>query len=115
MPLLAALIGSIASGLVSIFGTVFSFRLALKFAAYTTWIVVLGAFLASVYVCMTSLYGMVSGFSLSVSGSWVSWFFIGMGMIIPSNAGAVVGCVASVWISSSVYKIQKQGIHNYGA
>jgi len=112
MPVLAALIGSMASGLVGVFSSFMSFQLALKFAAYTVWIVVLGTFLASVYVFMSSLYSMVSGAAGGGSG-WSSWFFIGLGMFIPSNAGAVIGCVASVWIASSVYKIQKQGIHNY--
>jgi hypothetical protein len=115
MPLLAAFIGAIASALVTLFAKVLSFKLALKFAAYGTWITVLGVFLSTVFICMTSLYGMVSSFSISFSGSWGRLFFIGMGMVIPSNAGAVMACVASVWIASSIYKIQKQGIHNFGA
>jgi hypothetical protein len=116
MPLLAGLIGSIATALVGFFARFLSFKLALKFASYTTWLAVFGAFLISVYVCLSSLYGMVSGLLSGSNGSgisWVSMFFMGVGMFIPANAGAVVACVGSVWIATGIYKIQKDGIQNY--
>lgn len=117
MPLLAQFIGSLAGALANLFSRYMSFGLALKYASYTAWMVVLSAFLASVYVCMSSLYAMVSGLISGGGGDggpgYMRWLFIGLGMFIPANAGAVIGCVGSVWISTSVYKIQRDGIHNY--
>lgn len=116
MPILATLIGSIASALVELFSKFMGFKLALKFASYTTWLAVLAAFLISVYVCLSSLFGMASGLG-SGGGtggvSWVRFFWMGLGMFIPPNAGAVMSCIGSVWISTSLYKIQKDGIQNY--
>lgn len=117
MPLLAAFIGSLSSALVGLFSRFMGFKLALKFAAYSTWLVVFAAFLASVYICISSLYGMISpmlsGGAGGSSVSWVKYFFMGVGMFIPANAGAVLSCVASVWIATSIYKIQRDGIQNY--
>lgn len=120
MPLLATFIGSISSALVGLFSRFLGFKAALRFASYTTWLLVLGAFLASVYVCLSSLYGYVSAFTTGggatgggLTGSMLSMFFMGVGMFIPANAGAVLSCVGSVWIATSVYKIQKDGIENY--
>lgn len=120
MPLLATFIGSLSSALVGLFSRFLSFKVALRFASYTTWITVLAAFLTSVYVCLSSLYGLVGalvagggGGGGGLSGSMVSMFFMGVGVFIPANAGAVMSCVGSVWIATSVYKIQKHGIANY--
>jgi len=116
MPLLATLIGSIASALVELFSKFMGFKLALKFASYTTWLAVLAAFLISVYVCLSSLFGMASGLGSGGGSGGVSWvrlFWMGLGMFIPPNAGAVMSCIGSVWISTSLYKIQKDGIQNY--
>lgn len=116
MPVLATFIGSIASALVELFSKFMGYKLALKFASYTTWLAILAAFLISVYVCLSSLFGMASGFSSGGGGggaSWVRFFWMGVGMFIPPNAGAVMSCIGSVWISTSMYKIQKDGIQNY--
>lgn len=116
MPLLAKLIAAIATGAIAVFSRFMSFSLALKFASYTAWIAVLTAYLASVYVCITSLRTMVVSFLGStggINGGIGSAFAMGVGMLIPSNAAGVLSCVASVWIATQVYKIQKDGIHNY--
>lgn len=116
MPLLATFIGSIASALVGLFSRFMSFKLALRFASYTTWLAVFGAFLVSVYVCISGLYGMAGGLLSGTNDSgisWVSLFFMGVGMFIPANAGAVLSCFASVWLATSIYKIQRDGIQNY--
>jgi len=117
MPLFATLIGSLASAFVSLFSTFMGYKYALKLAAYTVWITVFTAFLTAVYVCMSSLYGMVSGLSTGGGGGgtgWVSYFFMGVGMFIPANAGAVIACVGSVWIATGIYKFQKDAIHIFG-
>lgn len=118
MPLFATFLGSIASALASFFARFMGFRAALKLAAYTTWLGIFTALLASVYVCLSNLYGMVDGLiSGSASGGvgWIRYFFMAAGMFIPANAGAVVSCIASVWIATGIYKFQRDGLANYGS
>lgn len=111
MPLLAAFIGSLASGLATLFATQMAYTSALKLAAYVTWITVAGVFIASVFVCCNTLYSMLG--SVNVGGGWVRYLWMGLGMFIPQNASAVMACIASVWIASSVWKIQRIGIENF--
>jgi hypothetical protein len=116
MPLLASLIGYIATGLTALLGRFFILSTALKYAAYGTWIIVMGTFLGTVYVCTSTLYSAATGMISSaggVGGGLTSAFFMGLGMFIPANAGAVLACVSSVWIATSIYKVQKQGIFNF--
>ena len=116
MPLFATLFGSAVTALVQLFGLVMSYKVALKFAAYTVWIAVFTALLVSVFVCISSLLGMVtSGLAVPGGAAWVSKFFVGLGMFIPSNAAAVLACVSSVWISTSIYAVQKQGIFGFAS
>jgi len=116
MPLFASLFGSAVTALVQLFGLFMSYKVALKFAAYTAWIAVFTALLVSVFVCVSSLLGMLtSGVSAPGGAEWVSKFFVGLGMFIPSNAAAVIACVSSVWISTRIYAVQKQGIFGFGS
>jgi hypothetical protein len=112
MPLLATFIGSLASGLAGFFARWIGYQAALKLASYVAWIATATAFLAATFVCVSSLYGMVSGAGGGGTG-WIRWFWIGLGMFIPSNAAAVVSCIASVWIATSVWRIQRIGIENF--
>lgn len=112
MPLLAAFIGSLASGLATLFATQMAYTTALKLAAYVTWITVAGVFVASVFACCSALYGMLGSIGGGGSG-WTRYLWMGMGMFIPQNATAVMSCIASVWIASSVWKIQRIGIENF--
>lgn len=115
MPLLANLLLSAMNALAAFFGRFMAMQVAVKFAAYTAWIALMVTFIGTVHVCLSSLYSLAgplfSG-GVGVSG-WERWFFIGVGMFIPANAGAVVSCLASVWIGTSVYRIQSIGIHTY--
>ena len=116
MPLFAKLFGSIATALAALFSQFLGFKVALKLAAYTTWIVVFTAFLVSVFVCVSSLLGMVtSSVGSTTGGSWMVYFWMGLGMFIPSNASAIMACLGSVWIATSIYKVQKDGIMNFGS
>jgi hypothetical protein len=116
MPLFAKLFSSIAAALVALFAKFLAFKTALKLAAYTTWIAVFTAFLVSVFVCVSSLLGMVtSSVGSTAGGSWMPYFWMGLGMFVPSNASAIMACLASVWISTSIYKVQKDGIMNFGS
>ena len=117
MPLLATFIGSIASALVTFFARFLSYKVAIQLAAFTTWLAVITAFAVSVHVCLASLYGFVAspggGGGGGVGGSWVRYLWMGLGMFIPANAGAVMSCIGSVWIATEVYKIRKTGIQNF--
>ena len=115
MPLLAAFIGSLASGLATLLATQMAYTTALKIAAYTTWIAVAGVFFASVFVCCSSLFSMMTG-AIGVGGgpsNWIRMFWVGLGMFFPGNASAVIACVASVWIGTSVWRIQRVGIESF--
>jgi len=119
MPIFATFIGGISSALVALFSQFTSFKVALKLAAYTTWMAVLLAYVISVRICLDSLFSLV-GALISGAGStggiaWVSMFFMGVGMFIPSNAGAVMACIGSVWIATGIYRVQRDGIHTYGS
>lgn len=116
MPLLVSFIGSVSGALATFFASFMGMQAALRFAAYTAWMLVLAAFLVTVAVCLNSLLSMAQALISGTNGSgigWVSYFFMGVGMFIPANAGAVLSCVASVWIGTSVYRVQKHGIENY--
>jgi hypothetical protein len=113
MPLLASFIGAIATGLVAVLSRMMAFDLALKYAAYIAWIAVFSAFVTAVFVCTQGLVSAFSGMFSASGNTIVHGFGVGLGMFIPSNAGTVMGCVASVWIASQIYKIQKQGMHHY--
>jgi len=115
MPLLATFIGSIATWLVGFFTRFLGFRAALALASFLTWLAVLGTFITAVSVCLNSLYGMVQsgGGGGGGGGNLWSFFMQGVGLFVPANAGAVLSCMASVWIGCQVYKIRKTGIHNY--
>lgn len=119
MPLLATFIGGISSALVAIFSQFMGFKAALKLAAYSAWMVVLVAYVVAVRICLDALFSLVGALVSGTGGagvaSWVSRFFMGIGMFIPSNAGAVMACIGSVWIATSIYRVQRDGIHTYGS
>ena len=118
MPLFATLFESILTAAVAFFSSYFSFRVAMRVATYSTWLAIWTAFLVAVYVCLSSLYSMSSGLIAGTNGSGISWvamFFMGLGMFIPANAGAVLSCVASVWIGTGIYKFQRDALQNFGA
>ena len=119
MPILAVLITSLASALASFFVKFVSVGLAVKLAAYTAWMAVFTAFLISVYVCVSSLLTMTQSMGGGGGGGggggadWVSYFWMGLGMFVPANAGAVLSCVASIWIATYIYKTQQRAIFNF--
>ncbi len=112
MPLLAKFIGAIATFFLGIFTKFLGYKAALKLASFLSWVAVLTAFIVAVSACLNSLHSMVSS-GVSAGGDWVSAFAMGVGMFVPSNAGAVLSCMASVWIGCGVYKIRKNGIQHY--
>lgn len=114
MPIFATLVGSIASALVGLFARFLSFKLALRLASYTTWLGIYVALLGTVYVCLSSLYAFTSSVGATGGVSWMSYLWVGLGMFIPANAGAVMSCVASIWIATGIYSFQKNAVTHFG-
>lgn len=117
MPLLGTLLGSAAAGIASLLSVFMGYKLALKLAAYTVWLAITTAFLATTLVCVTSLWTMATAyFSAGGGTSTVSGAIgMGLGVIVPANAATVLSCCSSVWIAAQVYKLQKIGIVHFGS
>lgn len=113
MPLLAGFLGSVIGSLGGFFAKYLTEKVAISLASFLAWMGVLTAFIASVHVCLTSLYSMVGSGGGGGVG-WLRYFWMGLGMFIPSNAGAVMSCLGSVWIGTEVYKIRKTGVQVFG-
>jgi hypothetical protein len=114
MPLFAKLFMGVASALVSFFAIFFEMKVAAKLAAYTLWITMFTALLVSVFICVQNIFGYINVWMVS-GPAWLSFFMMGVGMFIPSNASALMTCQGSIWIATAVYKMQKQGIMNFGS
>jgi hypothetical protein len=118
MPLLATLIGSLATGLATLLSSFMAYNLALKAAAYAAYLLVVSVFLASVFVCTSGLYSAMQAMFNAAGGvnaGLVAALGMGVTMLIPANAGAVIGCVSSVWIACQVYKMQQAGLTSFGS
>lgn len=111
MPLFVTFIGSVSQFLIGFFTRFMSYKAAISLASFLTWVGILTAFVVSVSVCLSNLYGMLG--SVGGSGDMGHKFMMGLGMFIPANAGGVLSCMASVWIGCQVYKIRKVGIQNF--
>jgi len=117
MPLLANFVGVLAQFFAGLLSRFFSFGLALKYASWLAWSAVIVAYFVAVTACMIAAKG---AFAAALSGlgapsltNWVGYFGIGLGMVIPPNAPALLACMATVWITTQVAKIQKQGIEQF--
>lgn len=120
MPLFAGLLLSLCNALASVFIRFMSVEAAVKLAAYTAWLAIVAALLTTVYTCLSSLYSGISallggagGGGVATVSNWVSYFIMGVGMFIPANAGAVLSCVASVWLATNIYRIQSFAIKSF--
>lgn len=111
MPLFASLVASLGGALVSLFSRFLGIQAALRLASYVTYIAITAAFVASVYVCVGGLLSMVQSLSGGApsASNWVGYFFMGLGMFVPANAGGVMSCVGSVWLACNVYRLQQVG------
>lgn len=116
MPLFASLFSSIAGGFASFLSLFLARDIAMKGAAYTAYIGITSAFLATTWVCINSLWDMARGyFSGSSDISTIAGAIaVGLGAIIPANAATVLSCCAAVWSATQVYKVQKTGILWFG-
>lgn len=116
MPVLAGFLGSVIGSLAAFFGKYLTEKIALGLAAFLAWLAVLGVFVASVLLCLNSLYSVAGTGGPGGTGGvgWVRYFWMGLGMFIPSNAGAVMTCLGSVWVGTEVYKVRRTGIEVFG-
>lgn len=117
MPLLANFIGVLAQFFAGFLSRFMAFGLALKYASWLAWSAVIVGYFVSVTVCMLaakSAFGAALGaLGPASSANWVGYFAVGLGMVIPPNAPALLACMATVWITTQVAKIQKQGIEQF--
>lgn len=117
MPIFAALLLGICNALVAFFVRFMGIEAAVKLAAYVAWIALLAALLTTVFICLNSLYGGISAMVGGGSGgdpfSMVSMFLMGVGMFIPSNAGAVLSCIGAVWLATNIYRVQSFAIKSF--
>lgn len=109
MPLLATLIGSLFTGLTSVFGLFLAARVAARAAVYTITLAVLTVYITGAYSCLSILRGFLSSmFNSSGPSTFTGAFGMGLGMLIPSNSLVVISCVSSIWVLSQVYKLQRR-------
>lgn len=117
MPLIANFIGVIAQFFAGFFARFMSFGLALKYASWVAWSAVIVGYFTATLVCLAMVKGafgsMLSGLGSASAENWVGYFGVGLGMVIPPSAPALLACMASVWIATQVAKIQKQGIEHF--
>lgn len=114
MPIFAAFLLSICNALATLFSRFMGIEAAVKLAAYVAWIALVAALLTTVSVCLSSLYSMAAALFTGGGGSgWWQMFFMGLGIFIPSNAGAVMSCVASVWLATNIYRVQSFAIKTF--
>lgn len=116
MPLFATLVMGLANGFYLVFGSFLAMKTAVKLAAFAALITIVSAFLVTVFICISALHTMIAGL-LSGGGAgaeWISRFFMAVGMFIPANAGAVIACIGSVWIATSIYKFQRDAVLSFG-
>lgn len=107
MPLFATLVAACINGLVAIFGVMMATSEAIKWARRVFIIALMAAFCVAVKVCMSTLLGYIASFH---AGGLPSRFMMGLGMLIPSNATAVLACMGSVWLACVILRLKMDGL-----
>lgn len=111
MPFFATLVSGLFNGLLAFFSSFLSYQLAIAAARRTMIVGLMVAFFAAVTTCVNLLLTAVSNFfSGGGGGSLLEWFVMAVGMFIPSNAGAVLSCLASVWVACVTYRLKMDGL-----
>lgn len=104
MPIFAALVAACINGLTSFFGLAMAAQNAIAWARRTFILALMVGFTTAVSSCLTFLLGALSGASLPTR------FLQGLGMFIPSNAVAIMSCLASVWLACVVVRLKLDGL-----
>lgn len=115
MPLFATMVSGLFNGLLAFFSSFLSYQLAIAAARRTMIVGLMVAFFAAVTTCVNLLLTAVSNFFSGGGGgggggSLLEWFVMAVGMFIPSNAGAVLSCLASVWVACVAYRLKMDGL-----
>lgn len=113
MPIFAAVFTRTIAYLMSAFIYLFGQQLGIKWAERAFVAALAAAFFLAVTACVSSLLGYLSGVGGGGSIGLLGRFMQGVGMLVPSNAVGVIGCVASVWLACVVYRT-KMGIMKVG-
>lgn len=109
MPLFAVLFRAVHLWWVGLLSNIGYYLFVVPWARRTFIVALTAGLMVTVGACLSSLLSVVNGFS--VSGPLAQRFVQGLGMLIPSNAVAVMSCVASVWLACLVYKLKLQALH----
>ena len=108
MPIFAALVKAIHLAWVGLLSNVLFYVFTVTWAR-RAFIVALGvAFFAAVGTCASYLLGIVSSFA--AVGPYAARFVQGVGMLIPSNAVAVLACLATIWLACIVYRLKLEAL-----
>ena len=110
MPLLAALFRGIHLWWVGLLSNVAFYVFTVPWARRAFIVALSAAFMVTVGACFSALLSVVSS-GAGAAGPLAGRFMQGVGMLIPSNAVAVMSCVASVWLTCVVYKLKLQALH----
>ena len=70
MPIFAGLVMSLCNGFLAVFGQFLAMRTAVKLAAFSALVTIATAFLVTVAVCLSSLYGMASALINGLGGGF---------------------------------------------
>lgn len=115
MPLLATFLGWAVVALANFFGRWMLAQTAMKIAGYVVFLGLVTAFTVAVSGCLATLSGYLTGGGGGGGGAgWLRYFWMGVGIFIPANAGGIMSCMASVWVACQVFKMQKIGVLYWG-
>lgn len=107
MPLLANLLVSLITLLVSFFGRFMLLEKAFKFSAVLLMLTLAGIMMAVFSSCATGVCANgISGISSSHPG-----FAVGLGMAFNGTTLAAAGAYMSVWVACQLYVFQKKAIN----
>lgn len=104
MPVFAALVAACINGLTSFYGLMLAAQQAITWARRTFIIALLLAFCLAVKTCVQLLLSAISFSGLPVR------VLQGVGMFVPSNAVAVMSCLAGVWLACVIVRLKLDGL-----
>lgn len=104
MPLFATLVAAAINGLTSFYALVLTYEAAITWARRTFILAIVTAFFLAVSACVQLLLSAVANAALPTR------FVMGLGMFIPSNAVAVMSCLASVWLACVMVRLKIDGL-----
>lgn len=114
MSVLAKLLSGLWVAFFNFFSGYFTVIAAARYAQWVLWAGTFVTFVASVLVCLqlvhSSFGAALSALGPPSSSNWVGYFGVGLGMVIPANAPALLACMASVWVTCQAAKFSTKGL-----